>query len=236
MITVNSNPLFSDVINKAAFFDVDDTLINIKTMFSFLNYLKTHDPWAQTVSFNHFDNQLSELMTNGTRREDVNRFYYKMLKGMPVADLEMKASEWFKFILLNHRVLNEQVVSHLNSHQNLNHDVVFVSGSCLPLLKPLGDLLGVHEFICAPLEIINGIYNGELKSSPTIGEGKAKGLKKYAAAHELNLNNCFAYGDDISDIPMLNSVGEPRLINPNNAMLASYQSKNSLSDNCVIRF
>ncbi len=46
------------------------------------------------------------------------------------------------------------------------------------------------------------------------GKEKASAIKELALISGFNLKNCYAYSDSHHDIPLLESVGNPRVINP----------------------
>jgi phosphoserine phosphatase len=46
------------------------------------------------------------------------------------------------------------------------------------------------------------------------GPNKSQWIRDYAAQHALNLENCWAYADSFSDLPMLSMVGRPCAVNP----------------------
>jgi len=218
-----------------AFFDVDDTLINIKTMFSFLSFLSQHDERGNESWFLDFLLTLQKMRSSQIPREDINRYYYQVIKGLKVSELERKAQAWFSEQPAN--IFNPQVVERLKQHQSADINIVFVSGSCRALLEPIGRMLGVDEYLCAPLAINpRHEYTGELNGDPMIGQGKATAVLRYAKKYGLDLDLCYAYGDDISDLAMLNSVGNPRLVNPNKSMLSAFSVNKVLLNTHVIHF
>ncbi len=46
------------------------------------------------------------------------------------------------------------------------------------------------------------------------GEEKARAIRRFAAASEIELSRCFAYGDSTNDQWMLEAVGRPTAVNP----------------------
>jgi len=98
----------------------------------------------------------------------------------------------------------------LETHRLEGVQPVLVSGSMLPLLKPIARDLKVSNILCTKL-IVNArrCLTGEIGSPQTIGEGKATAVKQFLAIHHTKSADCFAYGDDISDLAMLEAVGNP---------------------------
>ncbi|WP_440904252.1 HAD family hydrolase [Catenovulum sp. SX2] len=218
----------------AAFFDVDDTLINIKTMFSFLAFAKEHDPHFQTEQFVQFEHELASMFSKQISRVEINRFYYQSFAGLSVTRVEQLAQDWFRSVEGTRNIFNSRVVEQLKQHQVLGHQVAFVSGSCAPLLQPIAGKLGVSVLLAAPLQIVDGFYTGQLLAEPMIGVGKANAVERYAAEHQLDLQHCYAYGDHVSDLPMLTTVGQARLINPSEHMRQQFTATHTLKPNQII--
>ena len=53
------------------------------------------------------------------------------------------------------------------------------------------------------------MFTGNILPPQTIGSGKADAINEFLQRMQSDSNDCFAYGDDISDVPMLESVGHP---------------------------
>ena len=59
-----------------------------------------------------------------------------------------------------------------------------------------------------------GIDPGPLDGPPVGSTEKVTRIRAYAEAHGIDLSASYAYGDSIADVPMLRSVGHPRVVNP----------------------
>ncbi len=51
-------------------------------------------------------------------------------------------------------------------------------------------------------------------------------LASYARRRNVELSRSYAYGDSISDLPMLEAVGNPVAVNPDKRLLAAAQERN----------
>jgi phosphoserine phosphatase len=47
-----------------------------------------------------------------------------------------------------------------------------------------------------------------------IGPGKVSKAEAFAMEHEVDLEQSYFYGDSVTDAPMLDRVGHPRVVNP----------------------
>ena len=64
------------------------------------------------------------------------------------------------------------------------------------------------------LEIKDGHATGRLLRPVVAGPEKARLIREHAKERGHDLNECFAYSDSYSDVPMLSVVGHPACVNP----------------------
>jgi fatty acyl-CoA reductase len=62
------------------------------------------------------------------------------------------------------------------------------------------------------------VYTGELSGAPVAGEARARMLASFARRRNLDLSRSYAYADSISDLPMLEAVGNPVAVNPDSRL------------------
>jgi HAD superfamily hydrolase (TIGR01490 family) len=94
------------------------------------------------------------------------------------------------------------------------HDVVLVSGALDFLMQYLKDYLGATDVIANRLEIKDRFATGKLLRPVVAGPEKARLVREHARARGYDLDDCFAYSDSYSDVPMLSVVGHPAAVNP----------------------
>lgn len=190
-----------------AFFDVDETLIALKSMFDFFPFWCDRQMLPELRQ--RFDAAFAEARFEGQSREQLNRLYYGFFQMVPLLTLKAAGQEWFEERFCRHRPpYNEHVVAELKAHQKAGETPVFVSGSMLPLLEPLATALRVEHCLCSTLRVDErGRLTGDIESPQTIGRGKAEAIRTFLQQHNAFTQDCYAYGDDISDLPMLETVG-----------------------------
>lgn len=210
----------------SAFFDVDGTLISIKSMFSFLDYLAERLPNSATPRLHTYRQTLQQMIAEEQPREAINRFYYSIYAGLDVAWVQQLGRDWYAEVRLHHGLFFQRMLDEIRWHQQQGASTVLVSGSFDALLAPLAEELGISDMIAAPLETRDGLYTGQLTGLPTIGQGKADGVRAFTRQHRLQPGQCYAYGDDLSDIPMLESVGHPCMVNPDAQVRGICQQRN----------
>lgn len=195
-----------------AFFDVDDTLIRIKSMFDFFPFWC--DRQGQPDQLSPFLTAFAEAAAQHQPREALNRLYYRFFAGAPQDRLieagELWAAQRFGMSEPDPAMLVQPVLARLRAYQAQGVTPVLVSGSMPALLAPLGRRLGVEHWLCTRQEVDDrGILTGRILPPQTIGAGKAEAIAAFLAAHGAAAADCLAYGDDLSDAPMLEAVGHP---------------------------
>jgi HAD superfamily hydrolase (TIGR01490 family) len=195
-----------------AFFDVDDTLIAIKSMFSFQDYWYTAvgDSAGRAV----FMEEMDRLRGENAPWEVLNRRYYAHFAGRSVVATAACAADWYAHVeQTTPRLYHTAVVAELRRHQQAGVEPVFVSGSFPALMAPVAQRLDVRHILATTLEeTADGRYTGNILPPQTIGAGKAVAVQAFLAERGISAAHCHAYGDDISDAPMLDAVGFPTAV------------------------
>jgi HAD superfamily hydrolase (TIGR01490 family) len=105
----------------------------------------------------------------------------------------------------------------LDGHLNDGHDVLIASTSGHEIVAPIGAMLGAQAVIATRLAVAGGRYTGAVDFY-AYGQAKAEGVRQAAAERGYRLADCFAYTDSITDLPLLELVGNPRVVNPDRAL------------------
>lgn len=102
----------------------------------------------------------------------------------------------------------------LDLHRQAGRSTFIVSAAPQEIVGPLALSLGMTGGIGTRAEVHDGIYTGELTGPFCYGEGKVTALAELARWDGLDLTQCYAYSDSASDLPMLEAVGHPVVVNP----------------------
>lgn len=195
----------------AAFFDVDHTLIDVNSGAKWLGYM-----WrAGQVSVREAVQSLSWLLRYRLSLLDlevVSAIAAESYRGVSVATITAAVREWFSREIAG-RVCVEgraRVAEHLAQ----GHVVALLTSGTRFSATPLAELLGVEHVLCTDMEDRDGVLTGRHISPACAGAGKVVHAERFAAEHGLDLDKSFFYTDSFSDLPMLERVGQPRVINP----------------------
>jgi alcohol-forming fatty acyl-CoA reductase len=150
------------------------------------------------------------LVADRRSRMGFNRAFYREYRGLPAEDLREQASAALsEFILPRTR---HAAVRRIRAHRARGDRVVLVTGALDFLVAPLDHL--ADELVAARLVERRGAFTGELAEPPLSADGRASLAARLAAEHGVGLPDCHAYGDSISDLPLLELVGHPAAVNP----------------------
>lgn len=197
-------------MGKAAFFDVDGTLIKCKSMLSFLVFQLERDVFDREKISKHIKKIKAMLVSE--ERAVVNRYYYCIFKGVSSEIIKQEGMEWYKTCIEDTNTYYQNEMKLAKDFKEKGFDIVLVTGSFEPLLEGIKRKLGVNAVLSTQPEIINNKYTGEILAKPCIGEEKGFRTKRYAVNYGIDLASSWAFGDDQSDLAMLNCVGNGVLL------------------------
>ncbi|HEV2640277.1 MAG TPA: HAD family hydrolase [Actinocrinis sp.] len=199
---------------RLVFCDVDETLIRTKSTLDFLDYYLTGrygKPGARRAAAFHRD--LAEHLIAGSSREQANRDYYRALAGERMADLDDWGERWFADRSAAESFYVAETRRELARHRAAGAALVLVSGSFPALLRPIAAAIGAAHLLCTTPEQRDGRLTGEVSGPPMIGPGKRAAVRGLLAAYtHIDPADCYAYGDHVSDLPLLAEVGHPVVV------------------------
>jgi fatty acyl-CoA reductase len=207
----------------AAIFDVDGTLVGSNVV-SYYAWLKTREiPLVvRPLWVASFLPKIPYYWAlDKVSRAHFNRAFYKNYAGWKPARARHLGQESFPGFTLSR--IYPGALACLRKHKEMGHRVVLLSGALDFLLDPMRDL--ADDVLCASLAEEDGVYTGELSGAPVAGEARARMLASYARKRGVDLNRSYAYADSISDLPMLEAVGNPVAVNPDRRLGAAAKSR-----------
>ena len=102
----------------------------------------------------------------------------------------------------------------VEAHQRRGHTVAIVSSATHFQIDALARELGIEHVLCTELEFEEGAFTGRILRPACWREGKAEAARRFSEAHDVDLDQAYFYTDSHDDLPLLDLVGNPRLVNP----------------------
>lgn len=102
-------------------------------------------------------------------------------------------------------------------HQSNGHEVVVISASGEEIVAPIAEMIGATHSVGTRMVSAEGRYTGEIDFY-CYGDNKAAAIRELAERHGYDLAASHAYSDSSTDIPMLEAVGHPSVVNPDRGL------------------
>jgi HAD superfamily hydrolase (TIGR01490 family) len=198
----------------ASYFDVDGTLTKSNLFDTLWFYLKNQQtPQRTLTSMAKTLMQAPALFAaEQVDRSTFNEFLFRGYTGISRDRLHDLADEAFDNVI--RPALYKEGLSLIKSVKQAGHRVVLLSGSPDFLLQRLAKMVDADDVIGNRLQFKDGLATGKILPPIVAGPEKARIIKDHAKEHGFDLDDCAAYSDSMSDIPMLSVVGRPAAVNP----------------------
>ena len=201
-----------------AFFDFDGTLIDGYSLSAFVRH---HLRSAQVAPAD-----LGRMLLTGLRgvssEEDFERFTAASMRvwaGRSEDELaELGERLWVQGLA---GALYPEAWRLVEAHLRAGHTVVLASSATRFQVEPAARAMGVQHIIVSPVEIVNGICTGRPGGPLLWRAGKAAAVRTFAADHDVDLRESYAYSNGDEDVPFLRTVGRARALNPGRGLAAA---------------
>ena len=202
------------VTRRAAFFDVDGTLVRTNIVHAFAFYAMNQGSifgtaWrtARTAASVPLYWALDKA-----NRKVFNEVFYRAYAGMSEDRLLVLADELFEEVL--RPAIHAGTPRLLDEARRAGCRLVLVTGALDFTMRRLGDHLGADDLIANRMHFVDGVATGRVVPPIVEGAHKARIVRDYCVREGLALDESFAYSDSFSDYPMLAVVGHPTAVNP----------------------
>jgi HAD superfamily hydrolase (TIGR01490 family) len=200
---------------RIAFFDVDRTLIPGSSLF-----LLARGAYARDFF----------------RVRDILRFGYGQvlfrLRGEHASGIDRTRDSTLDFVIgrsqaelveMGNEIVEERILPRvypdifrvIEQHREGGALTYLVTAAPIELASSIAIALDMDGAVGTESELdANGYYTGRLVGAIMHGPEKAKAAAEVAEVAGIDLADCLAYSDSISDLPLLESVGYPHAVNP----------------------
>ncbi len=194
-----------------ALFDMDRTLVDTHTAKLYIRFqrelgeigpveaLRT-SYWLLKYTFGVID------------AESVARHVLEDYRGKPEAWLAERCRGWFHSHVLAR--VSGRGRARVIEHQRAGHRVAIASSAVRQVVQPLAEELSIPHVICSELEVCSGELTGSFDRPLCYGSGKLERAEAFARALGTDLEHAAFYTDSITDLPLLEAVGTPVVVNP----------------------
>lgn len=201
----------------AAFFDLDKTIIAKSSTLAFSKPFFNQGLLNRRAVLKSSYAQFIYLLS-GADHDQMDRMRIHMTNMVAGWDVEQVKSIVNETL---HEIVTPLVFAEaadlIAAHKLCGRDVVVVSASGEEIVAPIARALGATHAMATRMVVEDGRYTGEI-AFYCYGEGKVQAIRELAAREGYPLEHCYAYSDSITDLPMLESVGHPSVVNPDRGL------------------
>ncbi len=205
----------------AAFFDVDNTIMQGASIFQFARGLHRRKFFTTGDIARAAWQQMYFRIAGVEDPEHIAKARSSALAfiaGHKVSELEEIGEEIFDERMAERIWPGTRAIA--QQHLDRGQRVWLVTAAPIEIANVIARRLGLTGALGTVAEHVDGVYTGELVGEMLHGEGKAVAVRSIAEREGLDLERCSAYSDSSNDLPMLSLVGHPCAINPDSRLRA----------------
>ncbi|WP_019931425.1 HAD-IB family hydrolase [Nocardia sp. BMG111209] len=132
--------------------------------------------------------------------------------GRTEAELDEAGARLFRSTL--YEQLYPEAWQLIRTHEAAGHTLILAS--CLTRFQvlPVAAELDIPHVLYTRMAVEDGVLTGHVAGKPLWRTEKAEAVRRFAAAHDLDLPHSYAYADTITDLPLLELAGRPAAVDP----------------------
>lgn len=197
--------------NYIAFFDLDQTLTN-----SISGRALARGAYRQgLLSHRELLNAIFFSIAFRLKLKDQLKIIDHMVswvRGIPEKTIAELCYKVFNQDLLSS--VYSEAITEIGIHKAKNAKLVILSSALNIICQEMAKNLSFDDILCTELEVKDGYMTGFPVGHLCFGQEKAIRLKEYCKINNSSPSDAWYYGDSISDLPALLSVGHPVCVNP----------------------
>ncbi len=114
----------------------------------------------------------------------------------------------------------------LAKHRDQGDYLLIITATNRFITGPIAEALGVDDILASDPEIEDGRYNGKVSGTPCYQDGKVERLQAWLKATDHNLDGSYFYSDSINDLPLLEAVTHPFVVDGDDRLMAEANTRN----------
>lgn len=202
---------------RVAIFDFDGTLYMEETFKLLMNHLKEHPIYKS--KYNRFyrailppyiANKL-KLYPSTKMKARSMQLYLEAFEGLTTSEMNMYFDELKEKM---QESFNPEIIARLKKHQAENIYTLLVSGAYTPFLHRVTEGITFHTIIGTDIFYKEDKVNTSAQIKHMNGIQKTTSILQALEGKQIDWENSYAYGDSYSDLPVLELVGNPVAVKP----------------------
>lgn len=202
---------------RAALFDMDRTLLRRETASLYVRFQRDigEATWKDMARTLFWVAQYTLGVLDAAR---VAEKALVAFAGIPETVMSARCDDWFSRYVEPH--ITDGGREAVRRHREAGEVCAIVTGASRYASYPLARRLGIDHVVASLLEVdAEGRFTGRAVQPLCFGEGKVTRAEQLAAELGFRLEDATFYSDSVSDLPLLERVGVPVVVNPDPRLL-----------------
>jgi HAD superfamily hydrolase (TIGR01490 family) len=196
---------------RAALFDLDRTLVHVNTAALYMRWQvrrgEAHPKDLVQVLF-----WLAQYTFGFLDAEAIARRAALGVRGREEASFASLLRDWVRDEVLPR--ISSRARVEVEARKRDGYLCAVLTSSTPYSAVPVAEALGIEHVLATRLEVIDGRFTGLHLPPLAYGPGKVSLAEDWARDHDVDLGQSVFFTDSISDLPMLERVGEAVVVNP----------------------
>lgn len=213
---------------RVAIFDFDGTVYEKETYQIMMDHLKRHPRYHKRYKaffraiLPPYIGHKMKIYPRDKMRARSMMLYLHALEDFTVEELDLFFEE-----IANKmgKDFNSEVISRLHEHAADGYRILLVSGAFTPLLHYATKGLPFDQVIGTNIPLHNRILSTQTPLHHVQGEKKNEQIKIALGDEVIDWENSYAYADSFSDLPVLELVGKPIAVHPDQKLKSIAQKR-----------
>lgn len=201
-----------------AIFDLDHTLLAGDSDLAWGDYLVAND-LVDADNYAYKNNYFYEQYLQGVM--DIDEFLEFALR--PLATNDMATLNTWHSDYMDCKIkpmLQPKAMKLLQKHRDQGDTLLIITATNSFVAGPICELHNVDDYIATNPQISNGRFTGKVAGIPSYREGKITRLNTWLAEHNISLQGSYGYSDSSNDLPLLQIVDNPFVVDGDDALVA----------------
>lgn len=201
-------------MNELVIFDLDNTIIKGQSQKLFLSYifkkgLITRFFYLKLMLW--FVLYKLGLINNPKK---VMEYSFRFLKDKDIDEFREIINDFFEQ-KLKYNIFDD-ILKIIKEHKSKKRKTLIISNAISFIPQRVADFLGIDYSIGTELEQENNKFTGKIKGDIIYSKKKVIAINYFIRKNKISLDGSYGYSDHHSDLPFLQIVDNPIVVNPDN--------------------
>ncbi len=144
------------------------------------------------------------------------RFSLKPLSQLSMDELAVLHKKFMQQTIVP--LISTQARALVQQHREQSHELLIITATNRFITAPIAKEFGIDNLLATEPEIKNNQYTGQVEGIPCFQHGKVTRLNNWLQQTGYNLDNSWFYSDSHNDIPLLEQVSHPVVVDPDDKL------------------